>query len=225
MLNLLSALQQADTAFPSGGFAFSNGMEGLAASGAALDGAGLSGVLTAVLRHRWAPCDRIALALAWRAGADAGPLAAIDGAIEAATVPETLRQGSRRNGAALLAAHVRLATRGAAALQAALDDGRLLGHLPVLQGVLWLGAGLDQPTAILVSGYTLASGMVSAAVRLGCLGTLAAQGALGHALPLIAALAATPVAEADLERLAGSLPWLDAACARHQTAALRLFAS
>ena len=225
MLNLLSALRQADTAFPSGGFAFSNGMEGLAATGAPLDGAGLSGVLTAVLRHRWAPCDRIALALAWRAGGDISRLAAIDRAMEAATLPEPLRQGSRRNGAALLAAHVRLDTRGAAALQAALGDDSLLGHLAVLQGTLWRQSGLDQATAIQVGGYTMANGMVSAAVRLGCLGTLAAQRALGDALPLIATLAALPIAEADLEHLAGALPWLDAACARHQTASLRLFAS
>ena len=225
MLNLLSALRQADTAFPSGGFAFSNGLEGLAATGAQLDRAGLSGVLTAVLRHRWATCDRIALALAWRASGDISRLAAIDRAMEAATLPEPLRQGSRRNGAALLAAHVRLETPGAAALQAAMGDNALLGHLPVLQGALWRSSGLDEATALQVSGYTMASGMVSAAVRLGCLGTLAAQRALGDALPLIASLVTIPVAEADLERLAGALPWLDAACARHQTASLRLFAS
>ncbi|MFJ5487624.1 urease accessory protein UreF, partial [Hansschlegelia beijingensis] len=37
MIGQLLAIWQADAAFPSGGFAFSNGMEGLAAGGAALD--------------------------------------------------------------------------------------------------------------------------------------------------------------------------------------------
>ena len=233
MLNLLSALQQADAAFPSGSFAFSNGIEGLAATGARLDQPALAGVLAAVLRHRWAPCDRVALVQAWRAGTatdrpathrlDTHRLAAIDRALEAATLPESLRRGSRRNGAALLAAHVRLATPGASELRHALDAGAVLGHLPIVQGALWRGVGLDEATAVQVSAYTVASGLASAAVRLGCLGALAAQAALRDALPLAAELSRPPVG--DAEGLGGSLPWLDVACARHQGASLRLFAS
>ena len=223
MLSLLPALQQADAAFPSGGFAFSNGIEGLDAMGARLDGPALAGVTEAVLRHRWAPCDRIALAQAWRAGPDVARLAEIGRALEAATLPESLRLGSRRNGAALLAAHVRLGTPGASTLQAALQANALLGHLPLLQGALWRAVGLDEAAAIQVSGYTVASGLASAAVRLGCLGALPAQAALRDVLPLIAELSRGPVPAID--RLGGFLPWLDIACARQQGAPLRLFAS
>lgn len=223
MLNLLSALQQADAAFPSGGFAFSNGIEGLAALKAPLDGPALAGVFGAVLRHRWAPCDRIALVQAWRAGPAPERLATIDRAVEAATLPESLRRGSCRNGAALLAAHARLATPGASHLQCALDAGTLLGHLAVLQGALWRGVGLNEAMATQVSGYTVISGLASAAVRLGCLGVLAAQAAIREALPLIAELSLADVG--DAAPLGGSLPWLDIACARQQGASLRLFAS
>ncbi len=223
MLSLLPALQQADAAFPSGGFAFSNGIEGLDAMGVRLDGPALAGVMAAVLRHRWAPCDRIALVQAWRSGSDAARLAEIDQALEAATLPESLRRGSRRNGAALLAAHVRLGTPGASAFQEALQADAILGHLPVLQGALWQAVGLDEDAATQVSGYTVASGLASAAVRLGCLGALAAQAALRDALPLIAKLARDPVP--GIDRLGGVLPWLDIACARQQSASLRLFAS
>lgn len=223
MLNLLPALQQADAAFPSGGFAFSNGVEGLDAMGVRLDGPALAGVMEAVLRHRWTPCDRIALAQAWRAGPDVPRMAEIGRALEAATLPESLRLGSRRNGAALLAAHVRLGTPGASALQAALEADALLGHLPLLQGALWRAVGLDEAAAIQVSGYTAASGVASAAVRLGCLGALPAQAALRDVLPLIAELSRGPVP--DINRLGGFLPWLDIACARQQGASLRLFAS
>ena len=223
MLSLLPALQQADAAFPSGGFAFSNGVEGLDAMGAPLDGPALAGVMEAVLRHRWAPSDRIALVQAWRAGSDLARLAEIGRALEAATLPESLRRGSRRNGAALLAAHVRLGTPGATALHAALQAETILGHLPVLQGALWRAAGLDEDAATQVSGYTVASGLASAAVRLGCLGALPAQAALRDALPLIAALSRGPVP--GIDRLGGGLPWLDIACARQQGASLRLFAS
>lgn len=223
MLSLLPALQQADAGFPSGGFAFSNGIEGLDAMGARLDGPALTGVMEAVLRHRWAPCDRIALAQAWRAGPDVARLAGIDRALEAATLPESLRRGSCRNGAALLAAHVRLGTPGAAALRAALDAEVLLGHLPTLQGALWRASGLDEDAATQVSGYTVASGLSSAAVRLGCLGALPAQAALRDVLPVIAELSRAPVP--GIDRLGGVLPWLDIACARQQGASLRLFAS
>lgn len=223
MLSHLLALQQADAAFPSGGFAFSNGIEALAAAGVKLDRPTLGGVIAAVLRHRWAGCDRIVLIRAWRAGDDLDRLAGLDHALEAATMAPSLRHGSRRNGAALLAAHRRLATQGAAALQRALDTGRLLGHLPVLQGALWRHVGLDEAMAMEVSGYTVASGLAAAAVRLGCLGALAAQAALRDALPLIATLSHHDVGED--EPLSGSLPWLDIACARHQSASLRLFAS
>ena len=223
MLSLLPALQQADAAFPSGGFAFSNGVEGLDALGMRLNGPALAGIIEAVLRHRWAPCDRAALVQAWRAGSDVARLAEIDRALEVATLPESLRRGSRRNGAALLAAHVRIDTPGASALQAALQAEIILGHLSVLQGALWRAAGLEEDAAIQVSGYTVASGLASAAVRLGCLGALPAQTALRDALPLIAALSRAQVP--DIDQLGGSLPWLDIACARQQGASLRLFAS
>ena len=223
MLNVLSALQQADTAFPSGGFAFSNGIEGLSATGVGLDGPALTGVLGGVLRHRWALCDRVALVRAWRAGPVPERLAAIDHAMEAATLPESLRRGSCRNGAALLAAHVRLQTPGAAALQHALDAGSLLGHLAVLQGALWRNAGLDEAVATQVSGYTVVSGLASAAVRLGSLGALAAQAAVRDVLPLLAELCLVEIDDAAV--LSGALPWLDIACARQQGAALRLFAN
>ncbi len=223
MLSLLPALQQADAAFPSGGFAFSNGVEGLDALGMHLNGPALAGVMEAVLRHRWAPSDRIALVQAWRAGSDVARLAEIDRALDAATLPESLRRGSRRNGAALLAAHVRIDTPGASAFQAALKAETILGQLSVLQGALWRAAGLEEDAAIQVSGYTVTSGLASAAVRLGCLGALPAQAALRDVLPIIAELSRAPVP--DIDRLGGGLPWLDIACARQQGASLRLFAS
>jgi len=110
---LLTILQHADSAFPSGSFAFSNGIEGLAAMNAPLDRGGLRDVVGMFLRHRWATSDRIAVALAHRAHNDFNRLAAIDQAVEAATLAEPLRTGSKRNGNALLAAHIRLGTPGA----------------------------------------------------------------------------------------------------------------
>ena len=220
---LLAALQHGDSAFPSGSFGFSNGIEGLAAVGARLDKAGLAAAVTAAVRHRWAPADRVALALAYRAGTDVRRLAEIDARLEAATLIEPLRVGSKRNGGALLAAHVRLQTPGAALLRRAIDAGTALGHLPVVQGFVWRAIGLDETDAIAMSGYGAAASLVAAAVRLGTIGAVEAQHVLAGVLGEIAAIAITAVdRNAEIESF---VPWIDAAAARHARAHVRLFAS
>jgi len=149
---LLTALQHADSAFPGGSFAFSNGLEGLAALGTPLDRGSLSEVVTAVIRHRWAPADRVALLRAYRAGDDLDEIGTVDRELEAATLIEPLRTGSRRNGGAFLAAHWRLGTSGASALKGVVEAGRALGHLAVVQGFVWRAVGMTADDAVAISG-------------------------------------------------------------------------
>lgn len=223
MTGLLLALQHADSAFPSGGFAFSHGIEGLAAIGAPLHRQGLAAAVIATIRHRWSSSDRVALVRAYQAGDDLIRIGAVDRALEAATIAEPLRTGSKRNGAALLAAHVRLATPGAAELRLAIDGGNALGHLPVVQGAMWRAVGLSQADAVAMSGYATAGGLVAAAVRLGTIGAVDAQSALAAALAVVAeVLAVAPEADAEIASFA---PWVDAAAARHAHGHLRLFSS
>jgi urease accessory protein len=223
LITLLTALQHGDSAFPSGSFAFSNGIEGLAALGAGLDAAGLHGVLAAMLRHRWATCERVAVVRAHRAGGNLPELAAIDAELEAATLSEPMRLGSRRNGAALLTAHIRLGTPGADALHASVRDGSMPGHLPVVQGCLWAALGLGEGESAVLSGYTGTSGMLTAVIRLGLIGAVAAQGVLGGLLGLIAELCALPVSRQA--GFASSTHWLEVAGMRHTQAGLRLFSN
>lgn len=222
MIDLLTILQHADSAFPSGGFAFSNGIEGLAAMNAGLDRGRLTDIVIMVARHRWATSDRIAVALAHRADGDLDDIAEIDRAVEAATLAESLRTGSKRNGNALLAAHTRLATNGAAELRALIEAGKTHGHLAVVQGFVWRARGLSEADAIAVSGYSTAAGLIAAAVRLGCVGAVEAQAVLTAVLPEIDALALPVPPDPAIESF---MPWLDAAAARHARAHLRLFAS
>jgi urease accessory protein len=219
---LLTILQHADSAFPSGSFAFSNGIEGLAAMHAPLDRTGLRDVVAMILQHRWATSDRVAIARAHRAGDDFEELAAIDHAVEAATLAEPLRSGSRRNGNALLAAHARLGTQGTAEFRARIADEKLHGHLPVVQGFLWRARGMSEADAMTVSGYTTASGLIAAAVRLGRIGAVEAQAVLAALLPIIAELSAPVPPNAQIESFS---PWVDAAASRQAHAHLRLFAS
>jgi urease accessory protein len=219
---LLTILQHADSAFPSGSFAFSNGVEGLAAINAPLDRSGLRDIVAMVLQHRWATSDRVAVMRAHRAGENFDELAVLDQAVEAATLSEPLRSGSKRNGNALLAAHTRLGTPGAGELRAQVTAEKLHGHLPVVQGFLWRAHGMTGSDAMTISGYTTASGLIAAAVRLGRIGAVEAQAVLAALLPTIAALS-TPVAPDA--RIESFLPWVDAAASRQAHAHLRLFAS
>lgn len=228
MLARLLALQHADSAFPSGSFAFSNGIEGLLALDPGFDADALVRATTAILRHRWARSERVALTLAHRAAGDLARLAEIDDAVEAATLAETMRQGSRRNGASLLVTHARLGTPGATELRHALTAGTVLGHLPVVQGALWRGLGLDEAAAAQMSGYQILAGSVTAAIRLGGVGAIEAQRVIGAVLPVLAELLAEPVetpATPDAIRLESFTPLVEIAAARHARSDLRLFAN
>ena len=221
-MDLLTILQHADSSFPSGSFAFSNGIEGLSAMNAPLDRRGLQDVVTLFLRHRWATSDRVALALTHRANEAFDKVAWIDHAVEAATLAEPLRTGSKRNGNALLAAHVRLATPGARELRMLIEDGEAHGHMPVVQGFVWRARGLSEAAAVAVSGYSTAAGLIAAAVRLGRIGAVEAQSVLAAALATVAELSTSIAPAAGIESF---MPWVDAAASRHARAHLRLFAS
>ena len=222
VIDLLTILQHADSAFPSGSFAFSNGIEGLSAMNAPLDRRGLHDVVIAFLRHRWATSDRIAVSLAHRANGDFDKVAEIDRTVEAATLAEPLRTGSRRNGNALLATHVRLKTPGAQELRALIADGGAYGHLPVVQGFVWCAGGVSEAAVVAMSGYSTAAGLIAAAVRLGRIGAVEAQAVLASLLPTIADLSDPVPVDAAIESF---LPWVDVAAARQARAHLRLFAS
>lgn len=251
MIELLHAMWQADSGFPSGSFAFSGGLEAFyALTGAGAEATALPALLRDMLALRWASSDRVALSQAHRAssaveahrassamdahradgalnehfanGALDG-IAAADAGLEAAMLIQPLREGSRRNGMALLAAHERLGTAGASQLRAACRGGGCLGHLAVVQGALFRAIGMDLPAAIAAAGYGAAASLVTAAVRLGRVGAIEGQRALSGVLPLLAHLAAHPPPPDAVPE--GFLPLLDIAAARHAHAAMRLFAT
>jgi urease accessory protein len=221
--NLFTALQQADSAFPSGGFGFSNGIEGMTALGLSLDRERLQRAMIATLRHRWATYDCIVLVQAYRAGADIDAIGKIDAEVDKTMLAEPFRNGSRRNGGALLAAHMRLGTPGAAELRRHIDAGHAHGHLIVVQGFIWRALGIGLEEAIQVSAYTTAVGLASAAVRLGHIGAIDAQAAIAHSLATIAE--ETDVLPRQDAKIESFLPQIEIAAIRHRRSRLRLFAN
>lgn len=223
MLNLLHAIWQGDSAFPSGAFAFSGGLEGLAAQGHPWGVQTLAGLMRDLLRHRWATADRVALARAHRAGGDVGRIAAADDALEAAILVAPLREGSRRNGAAMLAAHARMGQPMAQCLQRARAKALLHGHLPVMQGAIFQALGMTEDAATAAAGYAAIAALATACVRLGRVGAIGAQAAIAATLPLLADLALDP--PTDDAPIEGFLPMLDLTAARHARAGVRLFSN
>lgn len=223
MRSTLRALWQADGAFPSGSFAFSYGIEGLIALRQGMQSKEFAQLVAAIIRHRWSSFDRIAMLRAFRAGGDLEVIAAVDRGVEASTLMEALRSGSRRHGASFLASHARLNNELACHLRDAVRAGNCLGHIAVMQGAIWSALGLDEELAQLISGYSATSGLIGAAIRLGAVGVLQGQAVLRDSLLLIEELAAVPVPdEAEMESF---LPFLDIASARHEQADLKLFAN
>jgi urease accessory protein len=143
--------------------------------------------------------------------------------MEASTVIEGLRVGSRRNGAALLTTHDRLGTKGAATYRAMLRTGDALGHLAIVQGLLWQAVGIDEQAAAIMSGYQTAASLAAAAVRLGLVGAIKAQATIARVLPLIEGVVAAPVSEGDPIR--SFVPLAEIAIALHGSGGQRLFSN
>jgi len=216
---LLVALQHSDSAFPSGGFAFSQGLEACADL-ASFD---VSGFLEAQIRFRWAPADRVALIRAHRLGSDLEAVARLDREVEASTVVAGLRLGSQRNGMALLTTHARLGTREAAEYRGMVRSGTAPGHLAVVQGFAWRALGVDEQTAVAISGYASLAALAAAAVRLGAIGALEAQATIARLLPVVAAASTSPVA--DDEPLASFNPLAEIGVMRHGEGGQHLFSN
>ena len=171
---LLAALHVADSAFPSGGFAFSWGLEGLAADGLLTTSEDVEDAMEDHLLHRWTPMDRILLREAF-AVLEPAHLVALDRRTQAATLSEQMRLASVRAGPALLDGFARLGYAAAVGYREVIGDDPGLGHLPVVQGLTYREAGLGLGAAEAVSGWTAMAGLASAAIRLGLIGHIEAQ--------------------------------------------------
>ncbi|MGE2737512.1 urease accessory protein UreF [Mycolicibacterium vaccae] len=179
---LISAIRFADSAFPSGGFAFSSGLEGSHREGLVRDEDDVTAFTAEQLHGRWHHCDRVLLRGAWSADP-----AGVDLLAEAVATMSVLREASRRAGAATLATFT--AVIGGAGEVADYRDrvlaGTAPGHLPVVQAVCLRAAGLTLGTAETVAAWQVLSGITGAALRLGIVGHLGAQRVTTALLPCV----------------------------------------
>ncbi|MEO0624663.1 MAG: urease accessory UreF family protein [Pseudomonadota bacterium] len=174
---LLRMLQTSDSAFPSGAFAFSNGLETLVAEGIVPAQMPLEQVLMDQIAPRWLTFDRYFL----RGAMTADDVQAVDRDCHVRqSVPE-LSTASQRMGRALLISHARIGTPGAADY-AARTRQEAPAHAPVVQGIVGRGLGLSVEEAEAGAFHGLLGGFAAAAVRLGRIGALNAQAAVAAAI-------------------------------------------
>lgn len=188
---LLTALQLADSGFPSGTFAYSWGLERAAERGQ-VDRRSFAEWLACEMLGRWALFDRVVLA-----NAHAAPdLIACDAGTDCLFWAEPLRVQSAEAGQAFLSAFARLGDPVATRLRDAVLDGRAHGHLPVAQGGVFRSMGLPLPLSLNVAAHSAAQGLASAGVRLGLVGAIEAQKALAGLREDLAEAAVPPPADA-----------------------------
>lgn len=224
---LLSLLHFGDSAFPTGGYAHSFGLEAYCQSGLVRGRQELERFLVAYLEGSSGPCDATAAVGVLRA-ASRGDLAgcrAVDDTLEAMKFVREFREASRQMGrqtlrvAAALTEDPRLT-----AFAADVDRSVAPGHHAVAFGLA--AAVLDwapeaTATAFLYSSTAL---LVGAALRLVSMGQLEGQRVLWSLHPVIERVAREAAAR-DVADLWSFAPGIELAGIRHASLEMRLFRS
>jgi len=208
---LLRLLAWLSPAFPTGGFAYSHGIEWAVEAGDITDGETLRAWLTDLLTHGAVRSDAILLRHACRPDADLVSLAEL----AAAAAPARERQAESLNQGA---AFVRAATAWGCP---GLPDPVAY---PVAVGALAGAHGIDEDAACLGFLQAVTANLISAAVRLVPLGQSTGLAVLAALEPVILCTAAA-TRGAGLDDIGGAVFRSDIAAMRHETQYTRLFRS
>jgi urease accessory protein len=224
---LLTAFQLADSFFPTGMFAHSQGLEGMVRRGRVASAQDVEAFLRAQITWSLLPADGVALINAHGAArsGDLETVKAIDDLLLAIRLPEELRAASCQTGKRLLAETAAFSTdRLQLEYAACVDEGLAPGNAAVAWGVA--GSGLVLPVQLLLPAFchSYCVGVLGAALRLLRITHGDVQGMLHRAHRLIAERAAA-VAGRDWRDMQCFTPELDIASFEHQSQDVRMFAS
>ena len=222
----LTIWQLADSAFPSGMYTLSHGLEGYAQEGA-IEADDVPALLCDLLRHTIGPTDGTALALAHR-GATSGDWDLVrqaDERLYASKLTSEARRATLRIGRQLLpvCGEVFPSSR-VSQLAMLVSTGRVAGTQPVVTGVVYAGAGVPRRQAVAADLFAFSTSFAGAALRLRLVDHLGAQRLVRGAVPTIESEAHRATG-AGLEEVGASAPLVDVMCARHEQARAKLFAS
>ncbi|MFH1496503.1 MAG: urease accessory UreF family protein [Verrucomicrobiota bacterium] len=226
---LCGLLQAGDSYYPTGAYAHSFGLEGLVQVGVVKDAATLRDFAIASVLPALRQLDLPLAAHAWRALDPAhtdwdqvGELCTLSHVLKSAREPRHASDNIGRQRAELL---VKLHAHPLAIeYQRRVIAGGWPHSAPVSAALE--GRVHGAPLVAVLTGLTYASlsGQIAAAMKLIRLGQNAAQSLLTELLAR-APDAIAHAAEVPLEEIGWFNPWLDVACARHETSDFRLFIS
>jgi len=224
--DLLVSLQLSDSAFPSGFYTMSHGLEGFAQA-RAVDKDGVEGLLRGLLLHSVGPGDATALARAHEAARenDWDRVYLVDEMLFAAKLNAEMRRASVRSGHQLT--DVALTAIGGAQLEEwkrAIASKRTPGCQPIATAVAYAAAGVSTEKAVASDLFAFSVSFLGAALRLRLTDHLQMQVGLRAIGPVIAQATADAVGR-ELEDMGGCVPMADAMSAQHERADARLFAS
>lgn len=225
-LVLLSGLRFIDSFFPSGGYAFSAGLEAAVQRGAVTEEADLARYVEDALRFGLGMREAVAVARGQEAGAADRAVQAIEGdwELESLKAGREARAASRQMGRQMIRAAV-ASPRPSDIVQryaTAVEEQTSPGHLAVATGVVLGSVGWRREEAVAAFLYQSVVGFVAAALKLLPLGQRGGQRIVEACIPWIAEMSERAVAE---QTMTGWTPIHDIDGMRHAHLTHRLFRS
>ena len=169
-LSLLKGLRFVDSFFPSGGYAFSSGLEAAVQGGAVRNAEELSRYVVELLTIGIGEREAVAVGLAHEAYLSGSLESAVeaDRELEAMKLGRESRTASRQMGRQVMRLAVEQATKHPLLEEflAAVEQERTPGHLAVTLGMTLAAAGWSKEDSIAAFLYQTATGYVSAAMKL-----------------------------------------------------------
>ncbi len=225
-LSLLAGLRFLDSFFPSGGFAFSSGLEAAVQGGAVRDAAGLQAYVADSLRGGVGKREAVVVGSVWQAVQEGSfeRVRDLDRQLESMQFGRDTRRASRQMGrqVARIAAEQFPAQALVPDYLAAVEAGQTPGQLPVSLGLTLHAAGWGKQESIAGFLYQTVVGYHSAALKLLPVGQRESQRLLQGWLPVIAEISAKASAASVLMSWT---PVQDIYAMRHSRLESRLFRS
>ena len=232
LAGFLAVLQLSDSAFPTGRYTFSHGLEAFGQHGLVTADSPpetLQKLLRDVIRHGVGPSDGVALACAHGAVGPAGNVdlelvVRADERLTAVKLAREAREASIRTGHALLTTATAIGGDGLLDYSRLVDEGRAPGNHAVVLGLVDGLLGVPRLEAVAGELFAFAAGWIAAAVRLALTDHRTAQSLLAQVRPVLVEAAEHAVA-GGVARISSCSPLPDVMAMRHEQAELRLFAS
>ncbi len=225
-LSLIRGLRFIDSFFPSGGYAFSSGLEAAVQGGAVQNADDLSRYVVDLIRGGVSRRDAVVVVVAHKAvvRGKIEKVLKIDRELDAMKISRESRVASRQMGRQVIrvAAEQFRAHRLLEEFRTAVEEDRTPGHLPVSFGMALAACGWTSADTVAAYLYQTAVGFVSAAMKLLPVGQREGQRLLEQWTPLVAHLSQQVPGRAMLVSWS---PVQDIYAMRHSRLASRLFRS